>query len=157
MSKSYISAVQTNDIRGLCPGRTVFTVFDPIGPIQFHVEWLDPAITNGCLIMEVGDLRKTQSIGSPDMIADLLLMTLTTVRDYVIAKVGAGDIRSDCIEWQFERCTLDFIAQYRELEFNVDARMDDTFRVDYTQQIFRENETVPGDFQMLEMARVGRQ
>lgn len=151
INKTYISSVQTRAPKNLITGRLVNTVFDQIGAVQFNAEWLDPAITHGCLLIEVSDVRLTQRMTPRDMMADSLLMSLTAVRDRIIAKIGAGEIPTNQIEWCFDRETEEFIRENYRFQYNTDGRLDDDIRVAFTAKIYVDHETAPGRYAVLDM------
>lgn len=153
MRKTYMSAVQTRQHLGLSPGRVIITVFDDAVPVQCTAEWLDPAITNGGLIIQISDVcQPRDNKGSFPM--DRVLMALPAIRNHIIRKIGAGDIRSEQIEWCFDATTAQYLDTAYRLNNNSDGRLQDEELAYMLTPIYRDTGLTPGSFSIMEMAKL---
>lgn len=100
----------------LTPGKAIFTIINDVGTVyQVTVEWLDPAVTMGELIMMVSDVAVAE-VGDRTYVANTLIMAMGVFRESVQEIISAGEIQPAQVRWVFSDAVARFITTFADLE-----------------------------------------
>lgn len=158
MAKIHIAATCVRTPKNLIPGRIVFTIFDGNNtPVQVMVDWLDPGLSFGELLLMITDLRAPEE-ANPALVCNTLFMAMTAIRDYVVKVTGAGSIPSGQIAWMFDNEVYALVDTHLLLNtISEDGhRMADTERRLRSDMVFGIYGFEPADFMITEMGSIAK-
>lgn len=158
MSKIYIAATCIRNPKNLIPGRIVFTIFDGNNtPVQVMVDWLDPSMSFGELLLMVTDLRTPEG-ANPALVCNTLFMAMSAIRDHVVKVIGAGLIPSNQIAWMFDNEVYDLVNTHLLVGRDDVAghRLADTERRLRSDMVFGIYGFKPADFVVTEMSSIAK-
>lgn len=158
MAKIHIAATCVRTPKNLIPGRIVFTIFDGNNvPVQVMVDWLDPSVSFGELLLMVTDLRAPEG-ANPALVCNTLFMAMTAIRDYIVKVIGVDHIPSDQIAWMFDNEVYNLVDAHLMLKTSSEGghRMADPERRLRSDMVFGIYGYEPADFMITEMGSIAK-